>query len=197
MGIRPVISFGILIGIFATANGQNPSSAAPTNLSEPALKSAPYAERLAAAKSVKVQTDILGVTVGTSLADARLKFSKFADSAHPPKEEGDGSEAAAEREESEHKIVWELSKSDFATAFVKLDEHDHVTYVQGKFRSGKEVAFEKIGELSKAPVATPTVIAWDVIRPNQPLIRVVADGVAGRAHTVTVFRVRHARAEKN
>ena len=126
-----------------------------------------------------------------------MKFSRFADSAHPPKEEGDGSEAAAERDESEHKILWELSRSDFATAFIKLDRQDHVTYVQGKFRPGKEMAFEKIGELSKAPIATPSVIAWDVLRLGQPLIRVVADGVSQRAHALTIFDVRRSRAEKD
>lgn len=197
MGFRPLVSLAILLGILARANGQTPSPAASTTTSESSLTTAPYAERLAAAKSVKVQTDILGVSVGTSLEDARLKFSKFANAEHPPKEEGDGSEAAAEREESEHKILWELSKSDFATAFIKLDGHDRVTYVQGKFRPGKEVAFAKIGELNKAPVATPNVIAWDVVRNKRPLIRVVAEGLAQRANTLTIFQVHHRRADKD
>lgn len=197
MGIRPLVSLAILIGIFARADGQTPSPAAPTTTAELSLKTAPYAERLAAAKLVKVQTDILGVTVGTSLADARLRFSKFADAEHPPKVEGDGSVAAAEREESEHKILWELSKSDFATAFIKLDGHDRVTYVQGKFRPGKEVAFTKIGELNKAPVATPNIIAWDVVRNDRPLIRVVAEGMVQRANTLTIFQVHHGRADKD
>ena len=56
----------IVVGVsaFGRANGQTsaptPSSAASPSLSKPP-KLAPYKERLAKAKSVKVQTDILGI----------------------------------------------------------------------------------------------------------------------------------------
>ena len=79
---------------FAWASGQTPlptasppaSVAASPSLRTP-LRLAPFKERLAAAKSVKVETDILGVKLDSSLGAAHAVLDSLCDSAHRPKEE--------------------------------------------------------------------------------------------------------------
>jgi hypothetical protein len=57
--------------------------------------------------------------------------------------------------------------------------------------TGKEMPFDKIGQLEKAPVLTDRVVAWDVVRPNRPLIRVVARGSERKANSITIFIAHH------
>ena len=59
----------------------------------------------------------------------------------------------------------------------------------------EEMPFEKIGQLEKAPVLTDRVVAWDVVRPNRPLIRVVARGSERKANSITMFIVKRPRTD--
>ena len=178
---------------FAWASGQTPfptasppaSVAASPPLQTP-LKLAPFKERLAVAKSVKVKTDILGVKVGSSLDAAHAILDSLCDSAHRPKEEA----GEAERGEHEHKVFWQLAKSDFSSLLVKTDDRERITYILGSLRPGKEIPFDKIGELEKAPLLSDKVVAWDVVKPDNLLLRVVAQGVERKASSITVFIVK-------
>ena len=80
----------------------------------------------------------------------------------------DGADEAAGRTEDEHKVSWQLAKTDYGSVFVKADEKERITYITAYLWPGKET-FEKIGQLGKAPVLTDRVVAWDVVRPNRPL----------------------------
>jgi hypothetical protein len=170
---------------FGRANGETPSPIPSPSLPKP-LRLAPYKERLAAAKSVEVQTDIRGIGIDSSLEAAHATFDSLCDTAHRPKEEADD----AERDEREHKVLWQLAKTDFASVFVKADEKARITYLAGNLRPGKEISFDKIGELEKVPLLTDRVAAWDVVRPNRPLIRVVARGSERKANSITIFVVK-------
>jgi len=55
--------------------------------------------------------------------------------------------------------------------------------------------FAEIGQLEKAPVLNDRVVAWDVVRPNRPLIRVVARGSEWKANSITIFIVKRPHAE--
>jgi hypothetical protein len=169
----------IAAGFILAANGQTPSP----SIARP-LRLAPYKERLAAAKSVKVQTAILGIELDSSLDDAQAKLSPLSDSAQPAT--GEQSETG----EREHKVVWRLAKTDFASVFLKADDKERITYIAGFLRPGKEVPFAEIGQLDKAPLQTESVVAWDVVRANRPLIRVVARGSKGKANSITLFIVK-------
>jgi hypothetical protein len=76
----------------------------------------------------------------------------------------DEADEATSRDEGEHKISWQLAKTDYGSVFVKADEKQRITYIAGYLRPGKEMPFEKIGQLEKAPVLTDGVVAWDVVR---------------------------------
>lgn len=135
------------------------------------------------AESVKVKTDLLGIELGSEVESARHQLEKWIVPGHPSKE-------PADREEDERKTLWELKETDFASIFVKADEKNRITYMIGVLRPGKEVPFASIGEVEKAPIRTDHDIAWDVVRPNQQLIRVVASGNQGKAASITIFEVR-------
>jgi len=180
---------GVGVSAFGWANGQTPaptpSAAASPSLPKP-LRLAPYKERLAKAKSVEVQTDILGIGIDSSLVAAHTTFNSLGDAAHRPKEKVDD----VEPDEREHKVLWQLAKTDFGSVYVKADDEDRITYIAAYLRPGKEMPFDKIGELKKAPVLTDRVVAWDVVRPNRPLIRVVARGSERKANSITIFIVK-------
>jgi hypothetical protein len=187
----------IVVGLFAFGwpNGDT-SASAPSSAASPSLpkppKLAPFKERLAAAQSVKVQTAILGIELDSTLESAHSKLDSLGRSMARPVDEGD---EVAKRSEGEHKVSWQLAKTDYGSVFVKADEKERITYIAAYLRPGKEMSFDKIGQLEKAPVLTDRVVAWDVVRPNRPLIRVVARGSERKANSVTMFIVKRPRTD--
>ena len=186
---------GVGLSDFGRANGQTPvptasSSASPSPSKRPKLAS--FKERLAAAQSVKVQTAILGIELDSTLESAHSKLDSLG---QPSARLLDGADEAGERNEGEHKISWQLAKTDYASVFVKADEKERITYIAGYLRPGKEMPFDKIGQLEKAPVSSDRVVAWDVVRPNRPLIRVVARGSERKANSITMFIVKRPRTD--
>jgi hypothetical protein len=185
---------GVGVFAFGRANGQTPaptpSAVASPSLPKP-LRLAPYKERLAKAKSVEVQTDILGIGIDSSLVAAHTTFDSLGDAAHRPKEKGDD----VETDERVHKVLWQLAKTDFGSIYVKADDKDRITYIAGFLRPGKEIPFDKIGQVEKAPIQTDKMVAWDVVRPNRLLIRVIARGSERKASSLTVFIVKRAQRE--
>jgi hypothetical protein len=153
---------------------------------------ASYEVRLANAKSVKVMQPVLGLELGMTVERAHQLLDKLSDPEHPPKEEGapEEDDAKPERErEDEHKVLWQLKGTNYSAVLIKADPHDVIAYIQAVIRPGKEIAFADIGELKKAPVQNAGTTAWDVIRPKQPLFRVVARGSDSKASTITWFKV--------
>lgn len=155
-----------------------PSSATP--------KLAPFEQRLAAAKSVRVQTSILGVEIDSTLEAAHARLDPLSEPAKPPLREAEDGELG----EKQQKVLWQLAKSDFSSVYVKTDDKERVIYVTGFLRPGKELPFEKIGQVEKAPMLTETAVAWDTVKPKRPLIRVVARGTNRRASSITIFVVK-------
>jgi hypothetical protein len=170
----------LIAGLLAlTATGQVPSPP-PT----PSTRLAPYKERLATAKSVKVQTSLLGIEPDSSLESARAKLDPLCEPAQRPLE------AKSESDEGEHKLVWYLAKTEFASVYLKADDKERIIYVHGTFRTGKEIPFNKIGQVEKAPIRGENLVAWDVVRPGQKLLRVVAQGTKGKASSIAIFVVK-------
>jgi hypothetical protein len=193
----PFVSFPLFTGTLLFVTGiacwsvmadpalESPASPNPSsNLS----RLAPLKERLAAAKSVKVQTNILGIELDSLLEMARAKLDSLADPAKPPIQEKED----AAGEEGEHKIVWQLVRSDFSSVYVRADREERITYITGWLRKGKELPFDKIGEIEKAPILSNSTVAWDVVRPGRPLIRVIARGANRKASSITLFIVKRA-----
>lgn len=191
MRFRLVLIAAAVAWMAPAALAQSPKPSIPS--SPPPLPSptglASLEERIANAKSAKVTTNILGVSPGDELDRAHRRLDKLCDKKHPPKsEEGDENE-----KEAENKVLWQLSGTNYSAIFVKADQKERITYVVGLLRPGKEIGFEKIGEVKKAAVQTDNLVAWDVIRPDHPHLRVVAKGKARKADTLTIFVVERPR----
>lgn len=133
-----------------------------------------------------MQTDILGVELDSSVEAAHAKLDPLCDPAHRAADEKE----AGEPNERERKVLWQLAKTDFSSVLVKADEKERITYLVGFLRPGKEVPFDQIGQVEKAPIQNSKVVAWDVLRPNRPLIRVVARGPERKASSITLFVVK-------
>ena len=180
----------IVVSLFAVGwLNWDASASAPSPSPSKRPKLAPFKERLAAAQSVKVQTAILGIELDSTLESAHSKLDSLGDAARRPKEKVDD----VEPDERERKVLWQLAKTDYGSVFVKADEKERITYIAAYLRPGKEMPFDKIGQLEKAPVLTDRVVAWDVVRPNRPLIRVVARGSERKANSITMFIVKRPR----
>lgn len=181
----------LLTGIVCGAAGEEKPSPAvsgspmPSESISRSRKLAPFKERLATAKSVRVQTNILGIELDSPLEQAQEKLRSLGDVKSPiqKKDETEGGEEG-------HKVLWQLAKSDFKSVYVKTDKEERITYIMGLLREGKEVPFDKIGQIEKAPILTNTTVAWDIVKPNRTLIRVVASGQDRKASSITIFIVK-------
>ena len=187
----------LIVGLFAFVwLNDDTSASAPSSTTSPSPskppKLAPFKERLAAAKSVKVQTAILGIELDSTLESAHTKLNSLG---LPKARAVDEAGEVAKSSEGEHKVSWQLAKTDYGSLFVKADEKERITYIAAFLRPGKEMPFDKIGQLEKAPVLTDRVVAWDVVRPNRPLIRVVARGSKRKANSITMFIVKRPRTD--
>jgi hypothetical protein len=193
----------LIAGAFGFAPAQSlraqptpsPSPVASAGFSTPALTTpsglAPLEVRMANAKSVKVQTSILGLELGATIEQAHEKLDKLKDPSQSSKEEKEDSEKG--EEENESRAVWQLAKSDYSAVYIKADDKGKITYLNAFLRPGKEIPFDKIGDVKKAPLQSANVIAWDVIRPHHPLFRVVASGKDRKANSIAIFTVKRPR----
>jgi len=153
----------LIVGLFAFGwLNDDTSASAPSSTASPSLpkppKLAPFKERLAAAKSVKVQTAILGIELDSTLESAHSKLDSLGHAMARAIDEGG---ELAKRSEGEHKVSWQLARTDYGSVFVKADEKERITYIAAYLRPGKEMPFDKIGQLEKAPVLSDRVVAWD------------------------------------
>jgi hypothetical protein len=172
----------VLVGGFEQATGGTAPSASPAD----SFRLAPFKERLAAAQSVKVETSILGLKLDSTLKQAHQKLDPLSDPAKPALEAAQ----EGEHDEDERKVLWNLTKSDFKSVLVKTDDKERIVSIAGILRPGKEIPFDQIGETKKAPILNDRSVAWDVVRPKQPLIRVVARGEKRKASLITIFVVK-------
>ena len=145
-----------------------------------------FKERLAAAESVKVETSLLGLQLDSTSKQAHEILDPLGTSTQlgvePTKRD--------EKDESERKVLWRLTKSDFSSILVRIDEKERIAYIMGLRRPGKEIPFTQIGETEKAPILTEHTAAWDVVRPDKSLVRVVARGEKNKASAITIFVVK-------
>jgi len=178
-----------IVVICDRAAGESPASQASEAARpspSPSLRLAPFKERLAAAQSVKVETTLLGLALDTPLEKAHQILDPLGNPTQPSVE----ATGEAEEGEKERKVLWKLTKSEFSSILVKTDEEDRVSYMMGFLRPGKELSFDQIGQTEKAPILTEHTAAWDVVRPDKSLLRVVARGEKRKANTITIFLVK-------
>ena len=180
-------------GLTPSADASSSPSLIQSPAPLPTASLASYEQRRANAETVNVMDSILDLEPGSSLEQAHAKLDELSDPAHPPKQEEEGPRKG---EASEHKVLWQLAKTDYSFVFVKADDQERISYIKAFLRPGKELPFDKIGDAKKAPVQDANTIAWDVLRPDRPLFRVVATGAERRATSIMIFVVKRPQLEK-
>jgi hypothetical protein len=148
--------------------------------------------RLANARTVEVLTSILGIELGATVDSAHLKLDQLC--AVPAKEESE--EVGKEGGDGERRVLWQFAETDYKALFIKADSEEHITSITALLRPGHEQPFDKIGDLNKAPIISESEVAWDVIRPDHPLFRVVGRGAKKKADTILIFVVKRPQLEK-
>ena len=138
----------------------------------------------------RVPDSILGVGIGSSLDQAHAKLDRLRTrNARKAHEE---SAAEEEREEQEQeregggKEAWALRATNYINVALKVDRDKRVVWITGFVRSGKEIPFAKLGNLSSATVVTDKRAVWNVATPGGGY-RVIAKGENGKARVVSIL----------
>jgi len=141
------------------------------------------AERTPGAR--RAADSILGVRLGATLEDVARRLDRLAGRSG----EDRSREPAGEREEAERgegrKMVWSLQSTEFRSVAVAFGERERVVWITGFVRPGREIPFEKLGDLSIARTTDSSAI-WNVGSRNGGY-QLVARGRQGRATVVSLL----------
>ena len=132
----------------------------------------------AASETVESSGKILGIQIGSQIADARAMLDPLRiPSAEPP----DAKEKAAKR------VYWKLNGTEFDWLIAWANSKGEITRLRANLRPGTTKPFAEIGDLSRATVDTPERAMWNVTRPGEPAFRLIAQGSDRRAVTFYMF----------
>ncbi len=122
--------------------------------------------------------EILGLTIGTSIADARGKLDPLRVSAEL---------APDEKERSGKRVYWKLRETDYDWVMAWANEEGRITRLRAVLRPGREPAFSEIGDLRTAASATDRAVKWNLRGREGTAYRLIAHGAGGRAQTIYMF----------
>jgi hypothetical protein len=135
----------------------------------------------AAGSRPRMLDSILGIRVGSTLADARARLAPLAVQQVGQPEEDE----KEEREEGRTK-AWTLKSSEYKSVALKVNDADRVVWITGFVRPGKEIPFSRLGDLSIADRATDSQAIWNVRTPSGGY-RLVARGQNRKARVVSLL----------
>jgi hypothetical protein len=127
----------------------------------------------------RVRDSILGIRIGSSLAEASARLDPLAF-----REGREGEEEEREREEGRKK-AWTLKRTEYQSVALKVNDTDRVVWITGFLRPGKEIPFSRLGDLSLAR-ATDSIVIWNVPTPEGGY-RLVARGRGRRATVISLL----------
>ncbi len=211
-------AFGTLTLSSGQAGAQTPADSEPSASPVPTLDPSSHEARAAVARTVRVSIDILGVTPGMRVGEARSKLNPLADPKTPAVQEGGAREEKDQDEDDDDntvqppagsppnapksskpkdnddegsgiKILWKLAAgAPYEWIFIQADKDEKIAEVDGYCWPDKPIPFGDIGDVTKAPLHSATDVAWDSLKP--PLhYRVTAHGAKGSASQVSVALV--------
>ena len=114
---------------------------------------------------------ILGVGIGTSLEEARVKLGPL------------GTSGGRDTRDGGRKEQWNLKETEFSAIVYRTDAKGKVMWVSGFVRPGREIPFSKLGDPARAMGKSESEIAWNV-ETQAGGYRLVAKGPEGKARIV-------------
>lgn len=122
-------------------------------------------------EEIRPINSILGVSIGSTLEETRAILTPL------------GTGGGRDTRDGGRKEAWTLKGTEYATLAFKTDGKGKVVWVSAFARSGKEIPFSKLGDLSKAARAADSQAIWNVETP-QGAYRLVVKGANGKASVV-------------
>lgn len=86
-----------------------------------------------------------------------------------------------------------LKKSAYNSIAYQADAGGRIQWVTGFVRKGREIPFEKFGDLSQAAYKSDQEVVWNVLRPEGNY-RLIARGSGGKAVVVHLLAIKLAPA---
>ena len=121
---------------------------------------------------------ILGVGIGTPIADARAKLDPLRS---PGEHEPDRKEQEGTR------IYWKLNGTEFDWIIVWANRAGQITRIRANPRPDKPKPFAEVGDVARASSVQPQQMMWNVERPNGLSYRLIAQGDKQLARSVYMF----------
>ena len=112
-----------------------------------------------------------GIGIGTTLDEARAVLTRI------------GTGGGRDTRDHGRKEVWTLRETDFASLAFKTNGKGQVVWISAFVRPGKEIAFEKFGDQSKATMTSKSEAIWNVGGAEDGY-RLVVKGDNGKANVV-------------
>jgi len=88
----------------------------------------------------------LGIELDSTLESAHSKLDSLGQPSARPL---DGADEANGRSEDDHKISWQLAKTDYSSVFVKADQKERITYIAAYLRLEKRCHSPRLASLKK------------------------------------------------
>lgn len=122
----------------------------------------------------KAVDSILGVSVGTKIEDVHEKLKTL------------GTVGGRETRDGGRKEAWTLKETEFTSVAYKTNADGRVVWITGFVRPGKEIPFDKLGDLARVTGKDKTEAVWDV-ETGGGGYKLVAKGPDGKARVVTLI----------
>lgn len=134
--------------------------------------------RQPAAEAPRPGFAILGLTIGSSMQEARARLD--------PLRENVGY-TPDEKERSGRRVYWKLKGTDYDWVMAWGDPQGRITRIRGVLREGKWLPFREIGGSEKAAALSPAAAKWNLRAADGTRFRMVAQGADEKAQTVYMF----------
>ena len=158
------------VGVILIAPRRPPSARQP----------APQAESTASATAtIEASGEILGVGIGATLEEARVRFDPFRDPAADPIRE--------KKEPGRRKMYWKLAHPEYSWVMVRPNREGRITQISVFIKPEIAMPFDQIGDLKRTSANREDIAVWNVDRPDNLSYRLVAKGGNGRATNVILI----------
>jgi hypothetical protein len=134
---------------------------------------------------IEVTGSILGVSLFSSLEDAREKMERFKLEQEPAKETGE-----KEEREAGERVIWRLAETEYLWIVAWANKEGKVVKISASVRPEKQKPFREIGDLSRAKTHNDSMALWVVQHANGTYYRVVAKGPAEKASSVYLYSLK-------
>ena len=133
---------------------------------------------------IEVTGSILGVTLFSTLEEAREKMERYKLEQEP------GSSTETEEKEAGTRMAWRLVDTEYLWIVAWADKEGKVVKISAALRPDKKKPFREIGDLSRAKAHTDSMALWIPQHPNGTPYRVVAKGPAEEASSIYLYSLK-------